>query len=120
VTVAELIAVLQKLDPGATVVAPFSPNASEINVEELGGVFVRQKLPFAGAIELTRARRDYTNAEEVSAKTQHSCCVLSALYQALRYRSIISFADGTMGLFCGLPEASASSAILPRQDSNSL
>ena len=68
-TVAQLIAVLQKLDPGATVVAPFSPNASEINVEEVGGVFPRQGLPFSGAIELTRARRDYTNSEEASAKT---------------------------------------------------
>ena len=47
--------------------APFSPNASEINVEEVGGVFLRQELPFAGAIELTRARRDYTNSEEASA-----------------------------------------------------
>jgi hypothetical protein len=101
-------------------VAPFSPNAIEINVEEVSGVFVRQKLSFAGAIELTRARRHYTNVEEISAETQCSYCVVSALYQALRYRSIISFADGTMGLFCGLPEASASSAILPRQDSNSL
>ena len=67
-TVAQLIAVLQKFDPGATVVAPFSPNASEINVEEVGGVFLRQKLPFPSAIELTRAGRDYTNSEEASAK----------------------------------------------------
>ena len=72
-TVAQLIAVLQKLDPGATVVAPFSPNASEINVEEVGGVFPRQELPFSGAIELTRTRRDYTNSEEESAKnTAHA------------------------------------------------
>jgi hypothetical protein len=69
VTVAQLIAVLQKLNPGATVVAPFSPNASEINVEEVGGVFLREKLPFPGAIELTRARHDYTNSEEASAKS---------------------------------------------------
>lgn len=67
-TVTELIAVLQKLDPGAAIVAPFSPNASEINVEEVGGAFLRQELPFAGAVELTRARRDYTNSEEASAK----------------------------------------------------
>ena len=53
-TVAELIAILQKLEPSARVVAPFSPNAAEINVEEVGGAFPREKQPFAGAIELTR------------------------------------------------------------------
>ena len=52
--VAELIAVLQKLDPEATVVAPFSPNPSEINVEEVGGAFSREETPYSGAVELSR------------------------------------------------------------------
>jgi hypothetical protein len=54
-TVAELIAILEKLDPSARVVAPFSPNPADINVEEVGGAAPREKKPFAGGIELTRA-----------------------------------------------------------------
>lgn len=53
-TVAELIAILQQLDPHATVVAPFSPNPSEINVEQIGGAFARESAPYAGSIELSR------------------------------------------------------------------
>ena len=53
-TVAELITILQKLEPGATVVAPFSPNPSEINVEEVGGAFKRKDSPYANGIELAR------------------------------------------------------------------
>ena len=53
-TVAELIAVLQKFDSRARVVATFSPNAFDINVEEVGGATYRNQDPFAGAIELTR------------------------------------------------------------------
>ena len=59
-TVAELVAMLQTLDQHAKVVAPFSPNASEINVEEVGGAFPRQYGPFAGAIELSRSRPSHT------------------------------------------------------------
>lgn len=53
-TVAELISILQKLDPEAVVVAPFSPNPSEINVEEVGGAFKRKETPYLNGIELTR------------------------------------------------------------------
>lgn len=53
-TIAELIEELQKFDPEATIVAPFSPNPSEINVEEVGGVFSRESGPFSGAAELAR------------------------------------------------------------------
>jgi hypothetical protein len=53
-TVAELITILQKLDPQAVVVAPFSPNPSEINVEEVGGAFKRKDTPYPNGIELTR------------------------------------------------------------------
>jgi hypothetical protein len=53
-TVAELIKALQKLDPEAKVVAPFSPNPMEINVEEVGGLIKRAEGPFSGAAELTR------------------------------------------------------------------
>jgi hypothetical protein len=49
-----LINILLKLDPEATVVAPFSPNPSEINVEEVGGAFKRKDTPYANGIELTR------------------------------------------------------------------
>jgi len=55
-TVTELITILQKLDPQATVVAPFSPNPMEINVEEVGGAFKRTDTPHANAVELTRVR----------------------------------------------------------------
>lgn len=53
-TVAELINALQKLNPEATVVAPFSPNPMEINVEEVGGVVNRAQGLFPGAAELAR------------------------------------------------------------------
>ena len=53
-TVAELITILQKLDPEATVVAPFSPNPSDINIEEVGGAFKRKDSPYANGIELAR------------------------------------------------------------------
>lgn len=53
-TVAQLITILQKLDPEAIVVAPFSPNPSEINVEEVGGAFKRKETPYSNGIELTR------------------------------------------------------------------
>jgi len=53
-TVAELINILQKLDPQAKVVAPFSPNPMEINVEEVGGAFKRNETPYANGVELTR------------------------------------------------------------------
>ena len=53
-TVAELINILQKLDPKAVVVAPFSPNPMEINVEEVGGAYKRKDTPYANGIELTR------------------------------------------------------------------
>ena len=53
-TVAELITILQKLDPEAVVVAPFSPNPSEINVEEVGGAFKRKDTPYPNGVELTR------------------------------------------------------------------
>jgi hypothetical protein len=55
-TVTELIAILQELDPQATVVAPFSPNPMEINVEEVGGAFKRTDTPYANGVELTRVR----------------------------------------------------------------
>jgi len=63
-TVAELISVLQKLDPKAVVVAPFSPNPSEINVEEVGGAFKREDSPYANGVELARVhgRRAEINA----------------------------------------------------------
>ena len=53
-TVSELITILQKLDPEATVVAPFSPNPSDINVEQVGGAFRRHDSPYANGIELAR------------------------------------------------------------------
>jgi hypothetical protein len=53
-TVAELINILQKLKPDALVVAPFSPNPSEINVEEVGGAFRRKNTPYENGIELAR------------------------------------------------------------------
>ncbi len=53
-TVAELINILQQLDPQAKVIAPFSPNPMEINVEEVGGAFKRNDTPYANGIELTR------------------------------------------------------------------
>lgn len=53
-TVAELITLLQKLDPEAVVVAPFSPNPSDINVEEVGGAFKRKDSPYQNGIELAR------------------------------------------------------------------
>ncbi|MFL6417755.1 MAG: hypothetical protein ACJ74Y_19045 [Bryobacteraceae bacterium] len=53
-TVAELISILQKLDPKALVVAPFSPNPSDINVEEVGGAFTRKTTPYDNGIELAR------------------------------------------------------------------
>jgi len=66
VTVAELIAVLQTLDQGARVVAPFSPNAGEINVEEVGGAFRRNEAPYAGDVELSRARPIHTEPSRSS------------------------------------------------------
>lgn len=53
-TVGQLIEELQKLDRDAKVVAPFSPNPSEINVEEVGGVISRENGPYNGAAELGR------------------------------------------------------------------
>ena len=53
-TVGELIRELQNLDPEAQVVAPFSPNPSEINIEEVGGVTSRENGPYSGAAELSR------------------------------------------------------------------
>ena len=59
-TVAELIAILQTFNQNAKMVAPFSPNASDINVEEVGGAFPREYGPFLGAIELSRSRPVHT------------------------------------------------------------
>jgi hypothetical protein len=68
-TVAELINILQKLDGEATVVAPFSPNPMEINVEEVGGAYQRKDTPYANGIELTRVhdrRSEYQAKSETS------------------------------------------------------
>ena len=71
-TVAELITILQKLDPEAVVVAPFSPNPSEINVEEVGGAFKRKDTPYPNGIELTRVRDGRTEFKPASHATRVS------------------------------------------------
>jgi len=68
-----LITILQKLNPDATVVAPFSPNPSEINVEEVGGAFKRESSPYANGIELARVhdRRSEFNAPENASRVSN-------------------------------------------------
>jgi hypothetical protein len=65
-TVAELITILEKLDPEAVVVAPFSPNPSEINVEAVGGAFKRKDTPYPNGIELTRVHDRRTEFKPLS------------------------------------------------------
>lgn len=71
-TVAELISILQNLDGNAKVIAPFSPNPNDINVEEVGGAFIRKDSPYANGVELSRVHDPRTEFKASSSPSRVS------------------------------------------------